>query len=456
MKSINRIVESVVNRYLLKEMMSGIVYHFTHTMSLRKILKSNRIRMSDCITSPSDSMHNSKLFYLSTTRQYNGKVGFSSGLEVRIELDGDLLNQRYEGKSVEYWGRGRAGREDSGYIKEYEDRLFSNEPYIENADKYIRRITMYVKYEKDYDIIQECIQLCGNLGIDISVYSNEKDFNNPKSVNTINGEILKMNFPKTENNINPLFAERDIRLLFDIVYFCVLLEDISYFNIGEYAESLGERYGLEIDINRCVDYIQNKMTSYINGLPEISRREMRDSDNYGVYFRILRDVLRKYGLRDVNEANRLWMKRKFAKPADHYENFDTEKTIRLLCWSQGEGQYRAIINPDKTPFWSLFEPYVKERFIEKLTTHDYDYGVRSHKSKDNESFNKYIKHLTMNPRISVSEMLKILDRIDYYEEDIIDEIFWGKFVERDINYWECWKYAYSPEEEKELKELFRK
>lgn len=448
MRSINSIVEGIVNRYLLNEMVSDVVYHFTHIYNIKKILESNVIRLSTSISSRSDAMHKSKLFFLSTTRQFNGKVGYSYGREARIELDGRLLNQRYEGRPVDYWGT---------MDKEYEDRLFSSEPYITGANKYIRRISIFADDEKQYYDIQQCIKLANGLGIEIAVFEDEREFNNPKSNKTINSKILSMELTdpmagwKTDNGSQNMY-----RGLTDIIRYCVRLDNVSPDEIDGYVRKLFKKYGIDDDVEKYISIMNQDFNSSVYILPNINARDLKMNPHYGLYSKMISDVLRRHGLTNTADADVYYDRRKYQKSADHYENFDTDKTVRVLCWSQGEGQYRAIVNPDETPFWSLFEPYVKERFIERLTNHDYDYGVRSHKSKDNESFNKYIKHLTMNPRISVNEMLRILNRIDYYEDDIIDDIFWGRFVERDINYWDCWKYAYTPEEEKQLKELFRK
>lgn len=143
-----RLVEHIVKGYLLKESLSRIVYHFTDIDSLITILEENKFKLSSCLWQRSET-YSSKLFYFCTTRQFNGNLGYSpTGGNIRIHLDGDLLNQNYSGKAIDYWSvkdtssKQRMVNSDDIYQTEVEgeDRLFSNKSFIDNAIKYIKRI----------------------------------------------------------------------------------------------------------------------------------------------------------------------------------------------------------------------------------------------------------------------------------------------------------------------------
>lgn len=449
-KGINRIVEGVVNRFLLNEAMTDIVYHFTHLYSVLNICKTNRIILSECITKPADTMHKSKLFYLSTTRQFNGTQGYSRNHEVRIELDGRKLNERFEGNAVNYWGT----RETS----EFEDRLYSKEPYIDDANKYIRNISILMKEdnEREYAALHECLMLASQNGIEISVFDNERDFNNPRSTNIINNRILSMTNLPNVGPYNNGVARNLKTVLENAMDFCVAFENVRFEDVNEYVTDLMTKYDLQEHLDEhIIRYIKEKMGYYRYALPDIGLRLIKGCPEYLSVCYLLRDVLQRNGVRNVREAEIKWKKDALGK--SNMVDYDLQKTIKILVFKEGYTRI-PILKPDTTPFWSIFKTEdidrYKNNFIERLTYHG-EYGVKSHKSRDEEYFNKYVMHLVKSNKITVSEMLNTLSRIDYYDDDLIGDIFYGKFIEEEVSYWDCWKYASNPDDEKKLQELFR-
>lgn len=446
---INRIVEGVVNRFLLNEAMTDIVYHFTSPHAALNICRTNTLNMSECMTRVADTMHNKKLFYLSTTRQFNGTQGYSRGYNARIELDGQKLNERFEAKPVNYWG--------SRMASEYEDRLFSDEPYITDANKYIRKISLLVEgtYENEYAVAYHCLLFALQNGINVEVYGNIKDFNNPRSTNIINDKILSMT---SLNGVNPLRLEGKNNLIYAlnrVIDFCVAFERVEHDKIEHYVSDLLRKYGLVKYISQAITYTKEKSRYFRHYLPDVNLSLIRSEDEYNTICNLFRDVLKRNGVRNVREAEIKW------KNPDKVEkkNYDLEGSIKLLVFKRGFSKI-GIINPDKTPFWSIFREEdvknYKRNFYDTLTFHDSEYGLRSHNSRNDEYFDKYVMHLIKSNKISVTEMLDILSKFDYNTDDLVDTIFYGKFVEEDISYWDCWKYAKNPEEEKKLQELFRK
>lgn len=402
-------------------------------------------------------MHKSKLFFLSTTRQFNGTIGYSKSKTVRIELDGEKLNERYEGIQVNYWG--------SDYrMWEFEDRLCSTKPTIEEANKYIKKIYVLLKdgHPQRYEYEKLCVHhmlLCASqYGIEVAVFDNEKDFNNPRSTNTINNKIKNELSLYSQNPYDFRHKGKNglTSVLGQVLDFCRLLEGVQYDDIPKYVSGILKKYRLEQHTNQVIKYVLSKAYAYRLDLPNIDLYFVKGTNDSVVVHEIMADILSKYGLRNTREANIFWNKQK--RTSTNIEDYDTQKTIKVLCFKQGFNKI-AITDPNNTPFWSIFNKSdvqtYKNNMIDRLTNHDEYYGIRSHKSKDNESFNKYIKHLTLSPKITVSQMLDILSKIDY-SGDIMEDIFWGQFIEQEISYWDTWKVAMDDESEDKIKELFRK
>lgn len=452
MSNLKNIVSETINRYLLQEMLTSPIFHFTNINAALNICKNNVIALSEAITKTADTKHKTKMFYLSFTRQFNGNIGYSRHKNVRIEFDGDALNSNFEGNSFNYWG--------DRSMWEFEDRLYSNEPYIENANRYIKKISILYE-ESSYESVNATVYhilLCASQwGIEVAVFDNEKDFNNPRSTNTINDKIKS----KIELfDVNPYrFSHKDElnRYLPNVIDFCVTLENIQFDEISKYVNNLLKTYNLERYSKTIIEYVKKQAYRYKAELPYLDNlNTISNKDNYILICKILRDVLKKYNLRNVDEANKYWRDKRTTK--SQYNDYDTNKVVKVLCFEQSYNT-KAILNPESTPFWSIFNikdvKYYKSRFIEVLTNHDEYYGVRSHKSKDNNSFDKYIKHLAISNKTTVLQMLDILKKIDY-DGDVIDWIFDGTFVEKEIQYWDAWKYASNEAEEQKIKELFKK
>ena len=217
-----RLVEHIVKGYLLKESLSRIVYHFTDIDSLITILEENKFKLSSCLWQRSET-YSSKLFYFCTTRQFNGDLGYSpTGGNIRIHLDGDLLNQNYSGKAIDYWSvkdtssKQRMVNSDDIHQTEVEgeDRLFSNKSFIDNAIKYIKRIDINLNIdvednsddEQEYFIsvdLKKIKYLCKKLGIadKLCIFKTKKDFNNHYSKNIYNNIIPDTTFDEDKRYI---------------------------------------------------------------------------------------------------------------------------------------------------------------------------------------------------------------------------------------------------------------
>ena len=130
------LAERVVGK--IEESLTDIVYHGTSIDSMHQILSSNRVMTSVAAGVGADAKLNKEKFYFfSTARSINTfKEGFGiaewSGIFV---LDGRKLSQKYKGAAVDYWG-------PEFDQDETEDRLVTDDPYIENFSKYIKEVRL--------------------------------------------------------------------------------------------------------------------------------------------------------------------------------------------------------------------------------------------------------------------------------------------------------------------------
>ncbi len=178
----------------LGEGLSAIVYHSTNVYKVIQILKSDQFKLSTSVGTSADDDHNKKgkFYYMSFTRSKLGYYTGSGEDSALLVLDGKGLNQRYSGNPVDYWGRSFRMIEPAK--NEMEDRLFSNEPFIEKASKYIKEIhvrSSTTKWGGDRDVLRkskwtrEVMKLAKQKKISIFFYEDDQDFilqNKNKSV----------------------------------------------------------------------------------------------------------------------------------------------------------------------------------------------------------------------------------------------------------------------------------
>ena len=149
---IDKIIQECIQKFVLNESISKVVYHFTNFDNAVNIIRNDKIILSTSWGGDLVDISNKK-FYLSVTRQRNSDIGYPKaiGLKVRITLDGEKLNQRFSGKAVDFFGSREGLKGKFGYYKktpinkyqpstESEDRIFSHTPTIEHVSKYIIRM----------------------------------------------------------------------------------------------------------------------------------------------------------------------------------------------------------------------------------------------------------------------------------------------------------------------------
>tara|TARA_R110000851_G_scaffold202477_1_gene354241 strand:+ start:1306 stop:2415 length:1110 start_codon:yes stop_codon:yes gene_type:complete len=136
-------------RKFLKEGISDVVYHYTNGLERgAKILEQNRFMASGGFTKDVESeLGKGKLYYFSTARTPANAYTGNYPQGVIFKLDGRALGQKYKGVPLDYWATKKrsskkAANPDPGETEgfEAEDRILLDEPYIEDADRYIDEI----------------------------------------------------------------------------------------------------------------------------------------------------------------------------------------------------------------------------------------------------------------------------------------------------------------------------
>ena len=128
--------------------------------------------------------------------------------------------------------------------------------------------------------------------------------------------------------------------------------------------------------------------------------------------------------------------------------YDYEKVINVFAFKPVGNSDRygntIILNPDKTSIWSLFDDDYKTFFLQDVVS-----NVVKHGSKDDESFYKYIQHLTKN-NISITQMLSIISKLSFDDYNVIENTFGGNFTHIKLTYLNVDNQKYLSENDKEI------
>lgn len=122
-------------RVLSEGKQSGLLYHFTNSTSLKKILEENILVGSFMYE------HNGvELYGVSTTRNKNLNYDKQRN-NIRITLDGDSLSNKYKIQPRDYWNREYNVPNNPQTIDEDEEVILTPKGQIDNIKKYIMSIT---------------------------------------------------------------------------------------------------------------------------------------------------------------------------------------------------------------------------------------------------------------------------------------------------------------------------
>jgi hypothetical protein len=159
-----------------KNPISEVVYHYSPLHLALEIMQTNRFMLSVAFGTGADrDINKGNLYYFSFARSPDS----SYEKHAVFKLNGRKFNQRFKGEAVDYWGKewGKA---------ELEDRLFANQPFIEDAASYIEEIhllmplvwygTVPTVHQVTLDSAKELQTSAAGRGIPFFVYTEESAY----------------------------------------------------------------------------------------------------------------------------------------------------------------------------------------------------------------------------------------------------------------------------------------
>jgi hypothetical protein len=227
---------------IITENLSDIVWHYTdHPLS---ILKSNKFSLST--ETGSDVTKGGKAFFMSTARSKLGSYSESpSG--VIFKLDGRKLNQKYKGRPYDYWGGAGLKNREEGK-SEMEDRLYSDDPIIENADSYILEIQCWIserqKNVKDNEVgldrLKKIEDIAKSKNITIKFFDGYENFIQNKDAKSSITDLVDISEIELPEKYKPRrYSDSQIK---DFLNFILLLKDSKglyrYYDSGRVLENI--------------------------------------------------------------------------------------------------------------------------------------------------------------------------------------------------------------------------
>lgn len=483
-----------IGESLIKEGLSSNLYHFTSISAGYEICKDDVIYFQSAFAKESDNFDKKRKFYLSCTRQYNSKFGFSSKFGkggVRLCLDGDAIAHRFAGKQINYWGGGGLNDKYSYYknlpkdegefrnkvsyyvsnfkkkhpdateddinkfiMKHYnddaqrhidnesEDRVFSYEPVLRDAHQYIKSVDVLIPgvLEDKEKMSSAAAFLYGTIlgrhGKYVRIFDSEEQFAHPKG-KPVNEKIEYQNGPSMYVKNGECIYE-----LSKVISF-ITIDDENYNkkNFGQQVSELLKRYGLEKYIGKIGEIqraCQNTFSiqSAADSVDAI-RRSLSDepSEDKSKVSKMLTDYCLSIGANSFRDAYLIKKARKERKYSKVYDRIDTSVKLPYLIING----YTISVNPDKDKFrdavdWN--DEWCKcnaEVFADEVKWNSYEGQYNSGGSKNTQSLFHYIYKLFRKG--TVSEVRDALSKIGFTDEFI--ESFRVSFEVKELDYWDA-------------------
>jgi len=285
----------------LNEGLSDIVYHYTHVGNIPNILSTNKFNTSSNIGTTADAQKDrGRKFYFSTQRT-KGKSGYGKahGSNAVLVLDGKKLMQRYKGAPIDYWNWSMNPKDYDNkqtYMqalqsKELEDRIFTDEPYIENATDYILEI--HVDLSNPWFIKKSRAQDIENFakfdGIPIYFYDDQNQYqlqNKAKAkpleqINTKFSDENEEEYNREPNDFYGMFKEFAPYIFYNTRYESEFWQLFKKFLDSRDKLNEFDQYKAEIDnrINQVADFYKKPNYRYWYYLEDKYRSWMADFHN---------------------------------------------------------------------------------------------------------------------------------------------------------------------------------
>lgn len=447
--------ESQLNKLIINERVSSNLYHYTSINNALKILRDNKFWCMSSLDKDAETRvkgHSfNNLYYLSCTRNKHTYSGYARnstqhGSCVRFELDGDLINSRYKGGAIDYWGNSKINyqKRSDGSFKPYhndveaEDRIFTKEPFIENANTIIKRVDVYVDKEKANNLNKlayECMIYGYQSHVKIYLYDNIRDFNF-QTDNTLNGK-MNLDLPNQQSESLRTFAEpmRYLKAVLNIVWEKGWKEKdvadlLRSYNLEKFLnKKLFETVSELIRYDSLGYNILANNYEFTNLWDKIELGNNRQNEDTFKISKILNDWCRKHKLSNKRDVYKYFKQQDWlTNPQANHWDLKGEETLYCVNSKWFESKLGIGFDLNTMKCEKIQEGWDENAYDELL------YQVRQNENdlpyEEVEKFQKYLKHLLIKG-FTVSELKKCYDTTrkkfgdyelqDHYYEPIINQ-----------------------------------
>ena len=293
----------ILNLYeqILAETLLPEEYHYTYLSYLLKIMQSDTLNLSSNIGTSADAI-GGKFFFLSLSRTGSPKLGYNAGYNglARIVFDGNKLNNNFKSIPVDYWG-------EKQRKFEYEDRIITDKPVINNISKYIKRLDIVTDFsEVEVHRIKQLFELAESKNVAINVYGSSNDM--VKRTNLMNDKIKSIENNYDDDGYDSKWEGVNFNYLFAILMFSrEYIKEGGYENFKSDFEKFALANGVEgVNIEDIYDNIR-KLT-YSSHQRDVNTALTSDIHNYfkrgasgkfRQYVTLLVRDLRKWGVTSI-------------------------------------------------------------------------------------------------------------------------------------------------------------
>jgi hypothetical protein len=319
----------------------GEVYHYTY--NIKEILSSNKMNLSSNLGTEADKFGN-KFFFLSLSRTPGVNIGYGRFHRSRLVLDGNKLNQNFKSIPVDYWEDKRGDVDRS----EYEDRIISDKPIIDNFNKYIIRIEIVddePKRKRNYELLQ----LAKQNNIPIFFYLNKNDLQRQR--NDVNDEVENTFGPHEEDykfNSYNNYKRELTKILSVVLYKDGIIENENL--LKDKLIKITELYNLpELNLYDIIEYMRiishfNK-DEFIYSLKADLHNYFKSGkgDNFREWIKILINEMKKFKVTTVDDLVNI----KFHQLKPKGKDLDYSKKYSFYEFSEYEERWQPIDNNEK-------------------------------------------------------------------------------------------------------------
>jgi hypothetical protein len=383
------ITEEQIKKIIKEGTNRGEVYHYTY--NIKEILSSNKMNLSSNLGTEADKFGN-KFFFLSLSRTPGVNIGYGRFHRSRLVLDGNKLNQNFKSIPVDYWEDKRGDVDRS----EYEDRIISDKPIIDNFNKYIIRIEIVddePKRKRNYELLQ----LAKQNNIPIFFYLNKNDLQRQR--NDVNDEVENTFGPHEEDykfNSDNNYKRELTKILSVVLYEDGIIKNENL--LKDKLTKITELYKLpELNLYDIIEYM--RIISYFNKDEFIYslKADLHNyfksgkGDNFREWVKILINEMKKFKVTTVNDLVNI----KFHQLKSKGKELDYSKKYSLYELSGYEEQWVIIDNNEKLENLSLyFQPSRYGGIINDTDTEQY-YKIKNGNGTIGEWLNYLLNKYTL-------------------------------------------------------------